>query len=106
MRWITIGSVGQPGTSIVLHPPFADPGVTEDKRRTIAEMMAKGTYAIINLLATLDLDGTFRAAAGQRRRGRPGAVRCSRLRRPRFRGQPDPHPGAALSRPEEVLRNG
>jgi uncharacterized glyoxalase superfamily protein PhnB len=59
MRWITIGSVGQPGTSIVLHPPFADPGVTEDKRRTIAEMMAKGTYAIINLLATLDLDGTF-----------------------------------------------
>jgi uncharacterized glyoxalase superfamily protein PhnB len=58
MRWITVGPADQPGTSIVLHPPFADPGVTEDERRTIAEMMAKGTYAII-LLATKDLDGVF-----------------------------------------------
>jgi len=58
MRWITIGSVDQPGTSIVLHPPAADPGVTDDERRTIAEMMAKGTYAMI-LMATKDLDGTF-----------------------------------------------
>jgi catechol 2,3-dioxygenase-like lactoylglutathione lyase family enzyme len=58
MRWITIGPVDQPGTSIVLYPPAAAPGVTADERRTIAEMMAKGTYAII-LLATADLDGTF-----------------------------------------------
>ena len=58
MRWITVGPAGQPGTSIVLHPPFADPGITEDESRTIAEMMAKGTYAGI-LLATSDLDGTF-----------------------------------------------
>ncbi|MDP9363891.1 MAG: VOC family protein [Chloroflexota bacterium] len=58
MRWITVGPSGQPATSIVLHPPAADPGVTEDERRTIAEMMAKGTYAII-LLATPDLDGVF-----------------------------------------------
>jgi uncharacterized glyoxalase superfamily protein PhnB len=58
MRWITVGPVGQPGTSIVLEPPAADPGVTDDERRTIAEMMAKGTYAII-LLATADLDGVF-----------------------------------------------
>jgi catechol 2,3-dioxygenase-like lactoylglutathione lyase family enzyme len=58
MRWLTVGPVGQPGTSIVLHPPGADPGVTDDERRTIAEMMAKGTYAGINL-ATRDLDGTF-----------------------------------------------
>ena len=58
MRWITVGPVDQPGTSIVLHPPAADPGITEDERRLIAEMMAKGTYAII-LLATKDLDGTF-----------------------------------------------
>lgn len=57
MRWITVGPVGQP-TSIVLHPPAADPGVTDDERRTIAEMMAKGTYASINL-ATEDLDGVF-----------------------------------------------
>ena len=57
MRWITVGPADQP-TSIVLHPPAADPGVTDDERRTIAEMMAKGTYAAINL-ATKDLDGTF-----------------------------------------------
>ena len=58
MRWITVGPVGQPGTSIVLHPPAATPGLTEDERRTIAEMMAKGTYAMV-ILATADLDGTF-----------------------------------------------
>jgi uncharacterized glyoxalase superfamily protein PhnB len=58
MHWITVGPVDQPGTSIVLYPPAAAPGVTEDERRTIAEMMAKGTYASINL-ATSDLDGTF-----------------------------------------------
>ena len=58
MRWITVGPVDQPGTSIVLHPPAADPGITDDERRTIVEMMAKGTYAGINL-ATADLDGTF-----------------------------------------------
>jgi catechol 2,3-dioxygenase-like lactoylglutathione lyase family enzyme len=58
LRWITVGPAGQPGTSIVLHPPGADPGITDDERRTIAEMMAKGTYAGINL-ATPDLDATF-----------------------------------------------
>ena len=58
MRWITVGPAGQPGTSIVLHPPAADPGVTDEERRTIAEMMAKGTYAGI-LLATKDLDAAF-----------------------------------------------
>lgn len=58
MRWITIGSPTQPGTSIVLHPPAADPGVTEDERRTITEMMAKGTYSMI-ILGTKDLDSAF-----------------------------------------------
>jgi catechol 2,3-dioxygenase-like lactoylglutathione lyase family enzyme len=58
MRWITVGPPHQPGTSIVLHPPGVDPGVTDDERRVIAEMMAKGTYAII-VFATEDLDGTF-----------------------------------------------
>ena len=58
MRWITVGPAGQPGTSIVLEPPAADPGVTDEERRTIDEMMAKGTYARI-LLATKDLDATF-----------------------------------------------
>ncbi len=58
MRWLTVGPVDQPGVSIVLHPPGADPGITEEERRTIAEMMAKGTYSGI-LLATADLDGVF-----------------------------------------------
>jgi catechol 2,3-dioxygenase-like lactoylglutathione lyase family enzyme len=58
MRWITVGPAEQPGTSVVLYPPEAAPGVTDDERRTIAEMMAKGTYASINL-ATPDLDGVF-----------------------------------------------
>jgi uncharacterized glyoxalase superfamily protein PhnB len=58
MHWITVGPADQPDTSIVLYPPQADPGVTDDERRMIAEMMAKGTYASINL-ATPDLDGTF-----------------------------------------------
>jgi uncharacterized glyoxalase superfamily protein PhnB len=58
MRWITVGPVDQPGTSIVLHPPAVDPGITDDERRTIVEMMAKGTCAIITL-ATKDLDAAF-----------------------------------------------
>jgi catechol 2,3-dioxygenase-like lactoylglutathione lyase family enzyme len=58
MRWITVGPADQPGVSIVLTPPGADPGVTEDERRVIREMMAKGTYAGISL-ATPDLDETF-----------------------------------------------
>jgi catechol 2,3-dioxygenase-like lactoylglutathione lyase family enzyme len=58
MRWITVGPADQPDTSIVLHPPAANPGITDNERRTIAEMMAKGTYATL-LLATKDLDGTF-----------------------------------------------
>jgi uncharacterized glyoxalase superfamily protein PhnB len=58
MRWITVGPAGQPGTSIVLYPPAATPGITEEERRTISEMMAKGTYSSINLAAT-DLDATF-----------------------------------------------
>ncbi len=58
MRWITVGPPGQPDTCIVLQPPAADTGVTDDERRTIAEMMAKGTYAGI-LLATRDLTATF-----------------------------------------------
>ncbi|MFL6071610.1 MAG: VOC family protein [Actinomycetes bacterium] len=58
MRWITVGPPDQPGTSIVLDPPGANPGITDEERRTISEMMAKGTYAML-LLATKDLDGTF-----------------------------------------------
>ena len=64
MRWITIAPAGSPTPSIVLAPPAADPGITDDERHTIAEMMAKGTYGWI-LLATTDLDGTFeRVQAG------------------------------------------
>ena len=58
MRWLTVGPTGGSRTSIVLHPPAAHPGVTDDERRVITEMMAKGTYASV-VLSTPDLDGTF-----------------------------------------------
>ena len=58
MRWITVGPPGQPGTSILLAPPAADPGITDDERRTIVEMMAKGTFGWI-MLATKDVDDAF-----------------------------------------------
>jgi catechol 2,3-dioxygenase-like lactoylglutathione lyase family enzyme len=58
MRWVTVGPVGQPETSIVLHPPAADPGITEEERRTIAELMAKGSYGAI-VLAADDVDAAF-----------------------------------------------
>jgi uncharacterized glyoxalase superfamily protein PhnB len=58
MRWVTIGPAGRPDMNIVLTPPAADPGITDEERRTITEMMAKGTYASI-MLATTDLDAVF-----------------------------------------------
>jgi uncharacterized glyoxalase superfamily protein PhnB len=64
LHWITVGPPDQPETSIVLYPPAATPGLTDDERRTIAEMMAKGTYASLNL-ATRDLDGTFDRLQGR-----------------------------------------
>lgn len=58
MRWLTLGSASQPDTSIVLTPPAVDPGITDDERRVIEEMIAKGTYASI-VLSTNDVDGVF-----------------------------------------------
>ncbi|MDN5857294.1 MAG: VOC family protein [Pseudonocardia sp.] len=87
LRWITVGPVGQPDTSIVLHPPAIDPGITEDERRTVTEMMAKGTYASL-LLATEDVDATFeRLQAGdvevvQEPTDQPYGVRDCALRDP------------------------
>jgi catechol 2,3-dioxygenase-like lactoylglutathione lyase family enzyme len=87
MRWITVGPPNQPDTSIVLYPPAATPGLTDDERRTIAEMMAKGTYGTL-LLATKDLDGTFeRVQAGdaevvQEPTEQPYGVRDCALRDP------------------------
>jgi uncharacterized glyoxalase superfamily protein PhnB len=63
MHWNTVGPPGQPEVNIVLHPPGADPGVTEEERRVIAEMMAKGTYASI-MLSTPDLDRFFDVVRG------------------------------------------
>jgi predicted enzyme related to lactoylglutathione lyase len=64
MRWITVGPADQPGTSIVLYPPAATPGITDDERRTVAEMMAKGTFATL-LLATKDVDSAFERVQGR-----------------------------------------
>ena len=86
-HWLTVGPPDQPDTAIVLHPPGADPGITDDERRVIEEMMAKGTFAGINL-ATPDLDGTFeRLQAGdadvvQEPTDQPWGVRDCALRDP------------------------
>ena len=58
MRWITVGPPGRPDTSVVLQPPSADPGITEEERAVIEQMMAKGTYAGL-LLAAEDLQEVF-----------------------------------------------
>jgi len=64
MRWLTVGPPGQPDTSIVLHPPAADPGITDEERRVITEMMAKGTYGSV-LLASTDVDAAFEELQGK-----------------------------------------
>lgn len=99
MRWLTVGPPGQPETSIVLTPPAAAPGVTDDERRTIAEMMAKGTYAML-LLSTGDLDATFALlqAAGVEVVQEPTEQPYGVLRDPRPRGQPAARQRAALTR--------
>lgn len=58
MRWLTVGPAGQPGTSIVLHPPATDPGISDSERQTILELIAKGSYGALTL-ATDDLDSLF-----------------------------------------------
>ncbi|UDY35144.1 VOC family protein [Dermatobacter hominis] len=58
MRWITVGPPGQEDTAIVLHPPAATPGLTDEERTTLLEVIAKGSYFGVNL-ATPDLDDTF-----------------------------------------------
>lgn len=58
MRWVTVGPADQKDVSIVLYPPAADPGITDDERRTIAEMMAKGTFATV-VLSSPDVDTAF-----------------------------------------------
>jgi catechol 2,3-dioxygenase-like lactoylglutathione lyase family enzyme len=63
MRWITVGPPGQPDTAVVLHPPTATPGLTDDEKRTVLELMAKGSYFGVNL-ATRDLDDTFATLEG------------------------------------------
>jgi uncharacterized glyoxalase superfamily protein PhnB len=58
LHWLTVGPADQPDMSIVLEPPAIGPGLTDDERTTILELMAKGTYARL-ILATKDLDGLF-----------------------------------------------
>ncbi len=98
MRWITVGPPDQPGTSIVLYPPAADPGVTEAEGRMIAEMMAKGTYLTI-LFASRDLAATFeRLQAGhaevvQEPTDQPYGIRDCAIR----------DPGGALIRIQQLV---
>ena len=101
MRWLTVGPKGQPGTSVVLYPPEATPGLTDGERRVVAELMAKGSYATL-ILATPDLDGTFeRLQAGdtevvQEPTDQPYGVRDCAVR----------DPAGNLVRIQEVRRHG
>lgn len=87
MRWITVGPPNQPGTSIVLHPPAADPGTTDEERKVISELMAKGSYGMI-ILATPDLEGVFdrlqasKAEIAQEPTDQPYGVRDCAVRDP------------------------
>jgi uncharacterized glyoxalase superfamily protein PhnB len=112
LHWITVGPADQPSTSIVLYPPEATPGITDDERRTITEMMAKGTYAGINL-ATTDLDDVFErlqasdAEVVQEPIEQPYGIRDCAFRDPAgnlLRIQEVKPLG--LDRQQEVLRNG
>jgi uncharacterized glyoxalase superfamily protein PhnB len=112
MHWITVGPPDQPSTSIVLYPPAATPGITDDERRIIAEMMAKGTYAGINL-GTTDLDAVFErlqasdAEVVQEPIEQPYGIRDCAFRDPAgnlLRIQ-EVKP-VEVDRQEEVLRNG
>lgn len=58
MRWITVGPANQPDTSIVLAPPAVDPGLTDDERRVVRELVAKGAYASV-VFATDELQELF-----------------------------------------------
>jgi catechol 2,3-dioxygenase-like lactoylglutathione lyase family enzyme len=109
MRWITVGPVNQPGTSIVLHPPAADPGTTDDERRLIAEMMGQG-HLRDHRAGDQGPRRHLRATAGEQRRDRAGAdptaLRGARLRRARSRGHHGPHPGTALRRHGPLRQEG
>lgn len=58
LHWITVGPADQPDINVVLEPPAMDPGLNDDEKQTINELIAKGTYARL-ILGTPDLDGTF-----------------------------------------------
>jgi catechol 2,3-dioxygenase-like lactoylglutathione lyase family enzyme len=101
MRWLTFVAPSQPDVRLVLTPPAADPGITDDERRVVAELMAKGSYQAI-ILGTKDLDGTFErlaaADAGGGLRADRAAVGRPRLRVPRPRREHGPHRRGPLTR--------
>lgn len=63
MRWITVAPPGSV-TSLVLTPPNVDPGLSDDEKRTVLELMAKGAYGALTL-ATDDLDALFAHVQGE-----------------------------------------
>lgn len=86
-RWITVGPHGQPDTAIVLHPPMAQPGLTDEEKALLLDLIAKGTYFGVNL-ASEDLDGTFALLAErgaeivQEPMGQPYGIRDGAVRDP------------------------
>jgi uncharacterized glyoxalase superfamily protein PhnB len=58
MRWLTVGAPEQPGVSIVLEPPAADPNASPADRQAMAELLAKGLLRGV-LFNTSDCDALF-----------------------------------------------
>jgi uncharacterized glyoxalase superfamily protein PhnB len=55
-RWVTMGTLSQPGLGIVLSEPHA--GRSQEDGDAMAELLAKGVLPMINFSAS-DLDATF-----------------------------------------------
>jgi uncharacterized glyoxalase superfamily protein PhnB len=58
MRWVTLGSPAQPGVSVVLEPPAADPGISPSDRATIGNLLPRGLPGRL-VLTTTDVDVAF-----------------------------------------------
>jgi predicted enzyme related to lactoylglutathione lyase len=58
MRWVTVGPPSQPDINIVLEPPAADPGISEEDRRALSDLLAKGLLRGLNF-RTADIDAAF-----------------------------------------------
>lgn len=58
LRWVTLGSPGQPDAEIVLETAAADPDTSPSDRKAIEDLVVKGLMRGV-VFITNDLDATF-----------------------------------------------